>query len=477
MKKTNNAENRRKLRLGGYSVALVGIVLALIIAVNLIVGALPTKYTRIDASELQLYTLSDETVSYLKGIDQDVTMYLVTQNGAENNDVYEILSKYAAENDRLRIVIKDPSLYPQFAEKYTSAELSENSVIVESGDKFKVVDSREMFVLDYNAYYSTGQQSYTYEGEGRITAAVSYVTSNALPGLYLLTGHGEAAVSENIMTSLENKNYVITEDLSLLTAGEVPAECDMLMINLPTQDISDKEADMILDYMEEGGHLMLITSPSDTEMPNLMRVAESYGLAMQSGVVMDNDPDHFVENYVTLIPDKLSHEITSEQIEKKTVTFMPFAHGISIMDQYRSTVTVSGLLETSADAYLKTNIEGLKAIEEKKERDIDGPFLLGAAAEEIYNGTETRMVWYSSGMMEYYDALTGGANTDLILRSFDWMFGETAVGVNVPAKSMDRSTMVTTASQTLIWILLMVIILPIGCLVFGFVYWIRRRKR
>ncbi|MBR4079760.1 MAG: GldG family protein [Christensenellaceae bacterium] len=476
MKKTNSAETRRKLRLGGYSVALVCIVLALIIAVNLIVGALPSKYTHLDASELQLYTLSDETVSYLKGIDRDVTMYLVTQNGAENNDVYEILSKYAAENDRLRIVIKDPSLYPNFVQEYTSDALSENSVIVESGDKFKVVDSREIFVLDYNAYYSTGQPSYTYDGEGRITAAVSYVTSTELPSLYLLTGHGEAELSENMMTAMENKNYVITKDLSLISAGEIPEECDLLMINLPVQDISAEEADMILDYMENGGHLMLITSPGDTEMPNLMRVAESYGLTMQSGVVMDVAADHYYDNYMIPIAEKLSHDITSEQMEKKTATLMPYSHGIEIMDQYRSTVTVSGLLQTSAEAYLKTDVEGLDTYEKESE-DIDGPFLLGAAAEEIYNGTETRLVWYSSAMMDYYDSLTGGANTDLIMTSLDWMFGETSVGVNVPAKSMDKSTMVTTASQTLIWIMLMVIVLPVGCLVFGFIYWFKRRKR
>lgn len=476
MKKTNSAESRRKLRLGGYSVALVCIVLALLVAVNLIVGALPSKYTRIDASELQLYTLSDETVSYLKGIDQDVTMYLITQNGAENNDVYEILSKYAAENDRLRVVIKDPSLYPQFAEKYTAEGVSENSVIVESGDKFKVVDSSEMFVLDYNAYYTTGETNYTYEGEGRITAAVSYVTSTALPELYLLTGHGEEVLSENMTESLTNKNYVLTADFSLLTAGEVPAACDMLMINLPKQDISDKEADMILSYMEDGGHLMMITAPDDTEMPNLMRVAESYGLAMQRGVVMDGTADHHYDNYMIPVADKLSHAITDDQIENKKVTLMPFSHGISIMDQYRSTVTVTGLLETSVDAYLKTNVEGIDTYE-KENGDVDGPFLLGAAAEEIYNGTETRLVWYSSGMMEYCDLVTGNANTDLILRSFDWMFGETAVGVNVPAKSMDRSTMVTTASQTLFWIVLMVLLIPAALLVFGFVYWLRRRKR
>ena len=46
--------------------AVTAIVIAVLVVVNLIVGQIPEKYTQVDVSTQKLYTISDETVSYLK---------------------------------------------------------------------------------------------------------------------------------------------------------------------------------------------------------------------------------------------------------------------------------------------------------------------------------------------------------------------------------------------------------------------------
>ena len=157
-KPVKDATSRKKFRLGGYSVALICIVLALLVAVNLIAGELPTKYTHIDVSELQLFSLSEENEEYLSQLDEDVTIYLITTAGTENNKMYEILSKYAAESSHIDLIVKDPSLYPNFVSQYTTATLNDGSVIVERGDKNKVIDFSSIFALDYNTYYSTAKR-------------------------------------------------------------------------------------------------------------------------------------------------------------------------------------------------------------------------------------------------------------------------------------------------------------------------------
>ena len=484
MKKINfnktekDATSRKKFRLGGYSVALICIVLALLVAVNLIVGEVPTKYTHIDVSELQLYTLSEENKAYLASLDQDVTIYLVTQNGAENNDMYEILSKYAAESSHISLVVKDPSLYPQFVSQYTTMTLTDNSVIVERGDKSKVIDFAEIFALDYNTYYSTGQQSYLYNGEGLITGAIDYVTREDLPVMYVVSGHGEAELSATIKDAIGNKNYTVN-DIALISAEEIPADCDILFMNAPTQDISAEEAELMIRYLQGGGRLMLFTGASATRLPNLTSVMENYGMTAQNGVVLDNDPEHYYQNYLMLLPDKVAHEITSAQMAEKTYNLIPAAHGISVLEQYRSTLSVSPLLKTSDSAYMKTNPETMET-QEKEAGDPEGGFIIGAAAEEDYNGIKTRVVWYPTALsnIEYYDSAVSGANLKLILGSLDWLNGGEPTGINIPAKEMTSDTaMVMTAAQSLLWVFIMIVLIPVCLLIFGLVYWLRRRKR
>ena len=68
--------NKKSLKNGSYSMAVTAIVIAVLVVVNLIVGQIPEKYTQVDVSTQKLYTISDETVSYLKNLDTDITIYI-----------------------------------------------------------------------------------------------------------------------------------------------------------------------------------------------------------------------------------------------------------------------------------------------------------------------------------------------------------------------------------------------------------------
>ena len=65
----------RSLRSGAYASVLAAIVLVLVILVNLVVGAIPTKYTQFDISTGKMFTLSDTTRTMLRELSKDVTAY------------------------------------------------------------------------------------------------------------------------------------------------------------------------------------------------------------------------------------------------------------------------------------------------------------------------------------------------------------------------------------------------------------------
>ena len=79
MKKLNvklpQGGSKRALHSGMYASALAVVVLAVIILVNLVIRALPTKYTEYDISTTSLFTLSDTTENLLHELNADVTAY------------------------------------------------------------------------------------------------------------------------------------------------------------------------------------------------------------------------------------------------------------------------------------------------------------------------------------------------------------------------------------------------------------------
>ena len=60
------AARRRSLRSGAYASVLAGVVLVRVILLNLVVGAVPTKFTQFDISTRKIFTLSDNTKTIMK---------------------------------------------------------------------------------------------------------------------------------------------------------------------------------------------------------------------------------------------------------------------------------------------------------------------------------------------------------------------------------------------------------------------------
>ena len=78
-------EQKKHLKQGSYSSIMTVIVLAVIVVINLIVAQIPTSKTQIDLSTQKMYSITDETKTALKDLDQDVTLYYIVQKGSEDD--------------------------------------------------------------------------------------------------------------------------------------------------------------------------------------------------------------------------------------------------------------------------------------------------------------------------------------------------------------------------------------------------------
>ena len=96
---------------------MIIIAIALVIVVNLVVSKLPTKYTEIDVTGNNLYSIGKESKKLLHKMDEDVTIYYLLSATAENtySELTKLLENYKDEaGGRIKIVKKDPELYPNF---------------------------------------------------------------------------------------------------------------------------------------------------------------------------------------------------------------------------------------------------------------------------------------------------------------------------------------------------------------------------
>ena len=261
------------------------IFVVIIVVVNLIVDAFPSTYTELDVSDQKLFSIGDQTKDFLKELDKDVTIYQIVESGSEDEAVSKLLKKYEEASDHIKVETKDPVVNPKFTSEYTDEEVSSNSLIIVCGDRSKVVDYNNIYEssIDYNTYsYTTSG----FDGEGQITSAISYVTSENLPVLYTLDGHGEKSLDSTLQEDIEKANIEI-KSLNLLTEESVPEDADCLMINSPSSDISEEERDAIIEYLENGGKAMIFSDYTEEPMDNFDAVLENYGVERVDGIVIE----------------------------------------------------------------------------------------------------------------------------------------------------------------------------------------------
>ena len=468
----------RSFRAGGYSTAAIIIVAAIAVAVNLFAGALPSAYTHLDTTASGLFTLSAQTQQLVSALDTDVTVYWIVQSGSEDDTLKELLDRYDGLSDHLTIEKKDPVVYPNFASQYTSSALYNNSLIVVSGDRSQYISYTDIYVTDYMSYYTTGSASTEFAGESTLTSAIDYVTSDSLPKAYTLAGHGESELPDTLRENAESEHYTFAS-LSLLTEESVPDDADLVVIYAPQSDISETERDTLLAYLAGGGKMLMVLDYTENEQPNLAAVAAQYGMTLEAGIVLEGDATHHMRgsNYY-LLPEIDSHDITDPIRDGGYYILTPVARAMTVDTGLRSGLTVSALLETSADAYAKLDGYAMTTYD-KEDGDIDGPFVLGAAAsEENESGETAQLVVFTSARMfeQATSSLVAGANDDLFLNALDWMC-ERASAISIRTKSLDTEYLtVPTASASLLSAVF-IGVLPLSFIIVGAVITITRRKR
>ena len=479
--KEKRTQNKKILRNGSYSIGITAVVIAIVVVFNLVVQELPSNLREIDLSSEKLYTIGDQTKEVLDNLDKDVEMYLIAQDGTESSDIQRLLERYEDRSSHVTVEQRDPAVYPTFTQQYTSDSVNNNSVIVVCGDKSRVVDYSDMYETSIN-YQTYTQETTAFDGEGQLTSAINYVISEDMPVLYTLEGHDEVSMGTTMTETIQKANIDI-QSLNLLTQEAVPDDAACLLIFSPATDLSEDEANKVIDYLENGGKALILSDYTEEDMPNFQSVLENYGVQTVDGIVMEGDTNHYIsQNPYYLLPNIESSDVTSGLSSGSRYVLMALAQGIQTMDNIRDSLNIESILTTSDSAYSKTDLENMQTME-KENGDIDGPFDLGVSiTEEVGEDTETRIVYFAASTIfdDTIDSYVSGANYELLSSALSWLCQtdeDSTNTISISSKSLDTSTLTVPAADVSFWSIFVTGIIPVCILLVGFGIWMKRRKQ
>lgn len=460
--------NRTAFRGGTYALSITAVVLAILVVLNVLVSALPSSLTKLDISATKLYSITSNTKVVVNALEEDVTIYWIVQSGEEDDVIENLLSKYESLSDHIKVVKKNPDVYPTFAEQYTNETVQNNSLIVECGDRSRFIGYDDIYIQEADIYSYT--YSTSFDGEGAITSAIDYVVTDDLPQLYVLEGHGEQELPQNFKEQIEKEN-IETNTLSLLTVDEVPEDADAILIYEPSSDLSEEEIDMLYEYAEDGGKLLVIAGPTeDGILENLYSLLENYDVETCEGIVVEGNRDRYTMQPYVLLPEMSSHEITDSLIEENYYPNMPISQGMIINDESGA---VTPLLTTSSESFSKIAGYDLTTYE-KEDGDVDGPF---AVALSIDCSNEGQIVWFSSAAFldDMYNALSSGSNSDLAMNELSSLIGESEA-MAIRSKSLKYNYLSITDSTASLLKTLMIGVFPLTYLGVGVFVILKRRR-
>ena len=472
--KFTSSANGRVFRNGLYSTAILAAAIVLAVLVNLLVGAIPSKYTELDLSEAKMYTLSDSSRKLVQGMDQDVTIYYLCETGSEDAILTKLLDHYAEESSHLRWEQKDPALYPTFAAQYGASDAAAGSLIVVSGDDSVVLDAADLYEYDYSDYYTTGSANVTFGGEKQITSAIYKLTAAEESHVYYTTNHGEQAPTSSLTEALEAQNLDL-QPLDLLTST-IPDDCSLLIINAPASDFASDglvdEISQLQAYLENGGKVLLTTS-AFVDTPNLDAVMAQFGLAREPGLVVEGDAGHALYGYpYSLFPDYGTTEESNalNGVNKGSHVMLSVAQGITVTET--DDVAAEPLLNTSEDSYSKADLDE-NSSSEKGAGDVDGPFSLAVWARNDSTGAE--VIWIGCPNMDneqLYQSVPG--NLTFLQGCAASMVGQEIL---IDTKALEAEPITVAASSAMTLGMVFVFLLPAAVLIVGAAVVLLRRRR
>ena len=430
-----------------------------------------------DATRIRAVTPTEEAEAIVKeAADQLGEIRAIYFSSREDTWIEALLANYERLDARFTGYRSAPSEATNLqANQVAPVDLDEDGyLVVAGGNRMAVIPADRLYAYSYA--YNPSTQAYQatdirFAAQKELLSALKLLSGENAPCLWALSSpDGSLGEMGGDAWQLASDNGMYVQKVySIPEKAENRPEC--IYLNPTYRDLTDQERDDLLTYLKAGGGLIVTTNYQYGDFPNLFSVLEYCGMRPWGRVAVETKTGLYMDGYPYYpAPVAAEHDVT--RFVAGNQVLVPTAHAIQAVPDLREGLTVTPLLQTSADSYLKTNPSA--ASMEREDGDESGPLTLAMAAGD---GT-MRALWVSgSDFMADNMASLSPANMYFWLGAVQWAsggeLGAAAVDVEAPSLAAPR---VSLAPARALPVAAAALIPALAALIVWAVLSVRRRK-
>ena len=503
------ARKIHRVRIGANVVLQIALILFLAAMVNYLGFE---HYKRWDLSRDKKYQLSDKSKRFLESVKGKIRLTVFfSANNPIGQDVQNLLREYQyAAKDKIDIENIDPerslSRAKEVFDKYKVVS-EESLVVVDYEGRNKTVKASEMAEIDPgNPMFGEPGRITAFKGEQAITSAMIDLVEGKKNIIGYVLGHKEPPIADGApsispqMTPqegarspvsvmkllLENENLALQE-LNLFEVPAIPAEIKTIMIVGPQYDFSDREMQLLREFWDKDGRILLLLDPT-AQTPKLQAFVSELGVRVNDNRLMANVKTGIQE--VARIRDVVARFLGDSPITKRLegvqAPFFGATASLALAQPDPSGATnikVQPLAEAEKGYWgeVDYNSDEETVLQFTEGRDQDGPLRIAASIEKGGSGDErvqansSRMVVISNATFVQDNALTQGQQgLDFLSGSVNWLLNrEALIGIAPKVPQVLTFTIAENAMSNLKWLIL--VLMPLVPAVIGMAVWWQRR--
>jgi hypothetical protein len=452
---------------------------------------------RFDLTKQRKFSLSAETLSYVKNLQRPVHVVMTLSPENDNPEVKGLIDEYVYATEGRAVGRITKEALDVYQNRRRSEELGVDQagiIVLLSGDKRRFVTVDELYT------YKQKKRD-EFRGEQVLTAAILDVSTLGREKIYFLSGHGELRIDNadaqiglsTVRDELKVRNFDV-DVLDLTAVRKIPTDASLLIVVAPQSAFSPAEQEILRQYLggATAGRMMLFLpigkSTAALGLDELL--LDDWGVLVHNDIIVD--PENIAENGDLLVRALApTHPITKSLVDIGT---QPLRAGIArtvVPDPGRA---LGGGLNTITLAATSANAWGERGgkpgapfrfdpgVDTRPIPGMDPPDRLGliVASERLavrdnlpFSVRGGKLVVFGTG-----DLITNrridAASLRLMLNAVNWSVDRDHA-LTIPPRTIERFHLALSASDFTRLRYALLFALPGGALLLGLlVYWTRR---
>jgi ABC-type uncharacterized transport system involved in gliding motility auxiliary subunit len=450
----------RQARYGSNALVMTIAFLGILIVGNVLAYQNPVPIA--DLTEDKVNTLSPELAAALDTLPENVMATAFFSQGSNTESTDQLLSNIKANsNGKFDYQFINPDRDPQAA--MSAGITGDGKILLQMGDRQEIV---------------------AFASETEILKGMLRLLNPGNNVVYFLTGHGERDIEQpgdaamtRAKSTLESKNYTV-QALNLLAENQIPEDATLIVIAGPLQPVSDDEVNLLKEYLDGGGSLIVMEDPSaltefgDASDPLADMLAQDWGITFNNDIVIDlNSPQ---PTTAAAFYYDAAHPVTLNM--NNLVSYYPFTRSLTMAEAMEG-VTLTPLVQTNERSWGETDFTSLTQGGTEIGMDpneVQGPLTLAIAAENTNGGRVVAFGTSNLAVDQIFDAYGSG---DMFVNSVDWAAEQETLANITPKTPTERTFKIPGQFQWIGILLSSVFIIPGLVVLAGVSTWLARRRK